>query len=134
MPKLTDDQAAQAGEGGDFEVLDPGPYVAVLNEVNVKEGQAGPYWEWVFVIHSDADGQELDPKPRLWENTSTSEKAIWRIGKMMDGFGVPHDTDTNKLLGRYVGVNVGQEIAQAGSRAGQLVNTFLSAFPIEDDS
>ncbi len=134
MPKLNDQQATKAAEGGeDFEAVDPGVYMCVLKEVNEKEGPAGPYWEWIFVIHSDADGNELATKPQLWENTSLSEKAVWRVGKMMEAFGVDLTADTDDLIGDWVGINVGQEISQQGARKGELRNTFVSAFQLSED-
>ncbi len=134
MPKLTDEQAQKADEGGEeFEPVPPGAYVAVLNQVTEKPGNAAPYWEWEFVLTHDADGNELEVKPKLWENTSTSERAVWRIAQMMAAFGRDSDADTDELVGEYVGVNVGQEIAQQGVRAGQLRNIFLSAFPVESE-
>lgn len=135
MPKLNKKQAKQAAEAEDLQMLvDPGPYACVLNKVETKTGQAGEYWEWEFSIQEDADGNKIDGGPRIWENTSLSEKAIFRVKQMFEAFEVPMDTDTDDLCGTWIGINVGQEVAKQGSRQGQLRNIFLSAFPISDDS
>lgn len=132
MPQLNTEQAEKAGEGQEFELLEPGTYLATLNAVNGKEGPKGDYWEWEFLLVGTEDGEELDPKPKLWENTSLSEKSIWRVGQMLDAFEVPHDTNTDDLLGLHVMINVGQEVIDRGSRQGQLRNNFLSAFPVPE--
>lgn len=134
MPKLNKKQAKQVAdaEGGEL-LVDAGVYAAILNKVEEKTGQAGPYWEWEFQLVEDSDGNELEAKPKVWENTSLSEKAAWRLRDMFEAFEVGTDTDTDDLLGQWVALTVGQEIAKQGSRQGQLRNIFLSAAPITDD-
>lgn len=134
MPKLNKKQAkaVEEAEGGEL-LVDPGVYAAVLNKVEEKKGQAGPYWEWEFQLLEDADGNELESKPKVWENTSLSEKAQWRLRDMFEAFEVSPDTDTDEILGQWVALTVGQEVAQQGSRQGQLRNIFLSAAPISGD-
>ena len=133
MPKLNSKQAKQVEEAdSSFELLEAGVYLASLNAVTEKKGAAGPYWEWEFVICETDEGEELERKPKIWENTSLSEKAIWRLASMFEAFEVPTDTDTEDLLGMYVMVNVGQEVVEGGARAGQLRNCFISAFPVPD--
>lgn len=133
MPKLNKKQAKQVedAEGGEL-LVDAGVYAAVLNKVEEKKGQAGPYWEWEFQLMEDADGNDLEVKPKVWENTSLSEKAAWRLRDMFEAFEVPTDTDTDEILGQWVQLTVGQEVAQQGSRQGQLRNIFLSAAPLSD--
>ena len=133
MPKLNQKQAKQAAEADDYEAVPPGTYLAVLAAVSEKKGQAGPYWEWQFQLQETDEGEELERKVKIWENTSLSEQAIFRVAQMFAAFEVDTDTDTEDLLGLYVMVNVGQEVAEQGARAGQLRNTFLSAFPVPGD-
>lgn len=133
MPKLNEKQKTQAEEGAsDIPLLDPGVYGASLQKVEEKEGPKGPYWEWEFLVETDSEGNELEQTARIWENTSLSEKAIWRVQKMFDAFGVDSDTDTEDILGYYVALRVGQEVAAEGQRAGELQNCFLSASPIPE--
>lgn len=133
MPKLNKKNAKAAEEAESITMLvDAGPYACVLNKVDAKQGTAGEYWEWEFAIMEDAEGEPVEGKPKLWENTSLSEKAIFRVKQMFEAFEVPVDTDTDELVGQWVGINVGQEVAKQGSRAGQLRNIFLSAFPLGD--
>lgn len=134
MPRLNDTQAQQAVEGGgEFPLLDPGTYLASLNAVTEKQGKQAPYWEWEFLITEDAEGNPIDPPGKVWENTSLAEKAVWRVAKMLEAFEMTPDTDTDEVLGQYCYVNVGQEIAAQGSRAGKPRNIFLSAFPVSTE-
>lgn len=135
MPKLDKRTAKQAQEAESITLLvDAGTYAAVLNKVESKTGAAGEYWEWEFALMEDENGDEVEGKPKIWENTSLSEKAIFRVKQMFEAFEVPVDTDTDELVGQWVGLNVGQEVARQGSRQGQLRNIFLSAFPLTDES
>lgn len=134
MPKLTKKQAkAVDNSDSEFPLLDAGLYWLVLNKVVEKKGQQAPYWEWEFSIVTNEDGEDLQSAGRIWENTSLSEKAQWRLKSMFDAFGVPTDTDTEDLIGHGIWANIGQEIQQEGARKGQMVNTFLSAIPAAED-
>ena len=134
MPKLTKTQtkAVEEAEDREFVLLPAGEYMGALNDVTVKTGEKGPYWQWEFLLVEDADGEEIDqPYPKLWENTSLSEGAAFRLKAMFEAFGVSADTDTDDLLNQYVVIQVGQEVQARGSNAGKLRNVFLSASPVE---
>lgn len=135
MPKLTKDQAktVEESEGGDFPLLDDGLYGATLTTVTAKEGQRGTYWEWQFNVYCDEDQDDLEQSITLWENTSLSEKAAWRLKDMFAGFGVDIDTATEDLEGEFCWLNVGHEISAQGKSAGKPRNIFLSIVPAEED-
>lgn len=118
MPKLTKTVAANAAAAAetwnDRKLLEPGIYLAKLTKVEPKEGAAGAYWAWQY--------EEVDSGNFLFDNTSLSEKAIGRLGKVFEAFGVSSDTDTDLILGRVVAVKVVQRTQQAGERKGELRN------------
>ena len=136
MPKLSNKQAKAVEEAEERELvlLDDGTYMGALQSVKEEKGDKGPYWVWEFLLVEDADGEELENQSRVWENTSLSEKALFRLKAMFAAFEVDPDTDTDEILGQYVWVDVGHEVQKAGSRAGQLRNVFLAAHPIEEES
>lgn len=130
MPKLNKTQAKKAREAEGLGALDEGTYLGMLNKVVEKQGQNAPYWEWEFSIVGNAEGEEMKGG-RLWENTSLSDNALWRLKAMFEAFGVDMDTDTNELLGQYLWLNIGSEIQAEGKGAGQTRNILLSAFAVE---
>lgn len=127
MPKLTGQQAANvsdAEEQDDFLVHDPGVYALQLNDVRVGNGKQGTYWTWEFLITHNEDGQEFAKKTMVWEITSLSEKAAWRMKRMFEAFGVAPDTDTDELLGQSIWATLEVKIAEGGRRQGKPVNVF----------
>lgn len=121
MPQLTKkaaqtaSTAAETWQDTQFELLDPGWYLFRLVSVTEKQGKAGPYWEWKFA--------EVHSENFVWDNTSLSEKAIGRLGKLFEeGFGVDPETDTDDLIGQLVNVEIVQKPRQAGERAGEMRN------------
>lgn len=135
MPKLNKAQAklVDEAEAMDFPLLDVGDYMASLNSVESRQGQAGEYWVWEFAVSGDEEGNDLANPIKLWENTSLSEKAAFRLKAMFEAFQVPPDTDTDEILGEWVIVSVGQEVQKQGANAGKLRNVFLSARPIDGE-
>ncbi len=133
MPKLTSDEAEEVinTEEKEFEALPAGIYWMSLEQVTEKEGKAAPYWEWVFAFLENDSGEEVSGK--LYENTSLSPKARFRLKAMFDGFGVDPNTDTDELLGTCVWVRVGTEVARQGARQGKLRNVFLEVIPGDED-
>ncbi len=133
MPKMnkTNAKAASdaADEGGSFEPMLDGRYICKLVECEAKEGKTAPYWSWQYEVNEE--GEFLGRK--LWDNTSLSEKALWRVGQVFAAFEVPADTDTDELIGREVAIIVGHETAQAGKRQGQLVNVVVRLEPLTDE-
>lgn len=98
--------------------MEPGLYLAKMVGCESKDGAAGAYWAWKY--------EELGSGNFLFDNTSLSEKAIGRLGKVMEAFGVTPDTDTDLLLGRVVAVKVVQRTQQQGERKGEMRNEIES--------
>src|SRR5688500_12286575 len=97
MPKLTKTHAKKAegaagdwNDSGDREPLEPGWYLGRLLDVTQKDGKTAPYWAWKY--------ETVEGERWLWDNTSLSEKAIGRLGKVFEAFGVPADTDTDEIV------------------------------------
>lgn len=133
MPKLNKANAKNAADEaenwGSRAILEPGVYMARLDEVEVKDGREAPYWSWEFqVIDPDA------PRVKLWHNTSLSDKAIGNLGKTFEGFGVDTTTDTDDMLGMEVWLQVGKRTIQSGAREGEIANDVQEVLrPVEYD-
>lgn len=113
--------ADKADEWQDFVVLDPGIYLCRLAKVATDgNGPAGPYWTWEY----ETVGAGEEPQGRkFWDNTSLSDKAIGRIGKIfIEAFGVPADTDTDDVVGHLVALEIGVGTINKGERMGEKRN------------
>ena len=132
MPKLNKTLAKKARDSEGLGALEAGTYLGALNKVDEKDGKESPYWEWEFSIVGDSEGNEMKGG-RLWENTSLSDRALFRVKSMFEAFGVEMDTDTNELIGQYVWLNIGTEIQAEGVGKGKERNILLSALQVEDE-
>ena len=123
LPKKTQDSVEKAEEWGESSyLLDEGRYAAQLQGVESREGAKGEYWSWVYTNLHDQEGT---PHPgRQWDNTSLSQPG--RLKQVFNAFGYSTDSDTDEMIGEWVTLVVRQEVAQAGKRAGQLVNRVSS--------
>jgi hypothetical protein len=102
-----------------FEPIPEGAYHVRLLEVDAsREGPAGPYWSWTFEIVEPGDYVGR----RLWNNTSLSPQAAFKMKETFDAFGVPYDTDTDDMCGSVVKAMVSVRTIQAGARKGELSN------------
>jgi hypothetical protein len=120
--RLSNEQQQHATEERDFPLLEEGTYIAVLNKVVEKPGKQAPYWEWEFQIVGTPDGEEIRPAPRVWERTSLSPLAVWRVRKLLLALGGDLATDTEDLVGTLALVAVEKELIEEGARAGQMKN------------
>jgi len=118
LNKVMASAVEEASGGSGFEPLEEGVYVVRLREVDVKEGQKGPYWVWTFEI---PEGESYAGR-RFWMNTSLSEAALWKLKEVFNAFGTTPDTDTDELLGKRVKAVVVQRTIQMGARAGEVTN------------
>lgn len=133
MPKLAKALAKnakeKAGDWQSFEALEPGLYLVRLRKVDdTGEGKAGPYWTW------ETETVEVGDQPtgrRFWDITSLSEKAIGRMGKVFESFGVPTDTNTDDLIGNLVCQSIGVEIQRQGERTGEKRNVVREWLPAD---
>lgn len=133
MPKLDADTAGAVDEAsGGFEPLEAGIYYLRLRDVDgSREGPSGPYWSWEFdVIQSETDSIAAG---RLWNNTSLSEAARFKLKETFDAFGVPTDTDTDELVGQCVKAVVSIRTIQQGARKGEQANQIDRLVKVPDD-
>lgn len=116
MPKLNDTTASAVAkeEVRDFKALEPGPYEATLQAVEVKMAQNGkfPYWAWTFKL-TDYPGKQ-------WVNTSLSPDALWKLKETFTAFGVSPDTDTDELVGKSVILMLSQTVDPKGNLRNQV--------------
>lgn len=133
MARLGKDKAQQAREQADevpdFGVCEPGVYLCKLRDVNTeRSGPAGPYWTWEFEtvgIHDEPASK------RFWDNTSLSEKAIGRLGKVFAAFGASTEADTDDLIGKPVAVEIKIGTITKGDRAGERRNEVVAVYPAD---
>lgn len=125
MPKLIATLATKADKEkdkwGDRTPLDNGFYLFKLLKVEAKDGTAAAQWIWTW--------EELHTTKRVFDSTSLSEKAIGRLGKVFEAFGVPADTDTDLLVGKVLALRISQRTIQEGEKKGQIVNNVDSWHP-----
>jgi hypothetical protein len=124
------EQTANASSG--FAPVPAGTYHLRLREVDPEnEGPAGPYWKWEFEILDDIDYEwevdgEMAPQntkgSRLWNNTSLSKQAAFKMKETYDAFGAELDADTDDMCGAIVRAEVSQQTIQGGARKGQIGN------------
>lgn len=129
MDKKHQKQTGDASSG--FEPIEAGSYHLRLNQVDADRppGAAGPYWSWEFdvVEPGDAHGR------KLWNNTSLSPQAAFKMKETFDAFRVPYDTDTDDLCGQIVKGIVSVTTIQSGARKGELSNQIDRLVPKDDD-
>ena len=133
MARLSKEKAQLADEqkddAPDFGVAAPGVYLCKLRDVNTeRSGPAGPYWTWEYETVGIAD--EPSSK-RFWDNTSLSEKAIGRLGKVFEAFGATTDADTDDLIGKPVAVEIKIGTIKGGERSGEQRNEVVQAYPAD---
>jgi hypothetical protein len=121
MPKLGKAKAASvAAASGSFEVREDGVYHVRLVDVDgSREGPSGPYWSWEFDV---VEAPYVNRK--LWNNTSLSEAAAFKLKEAFEAFGVDADadTDTDDLIGEIVRATVSSRVIQQGARKGEIAN------------
>lgn len=128
MARLNKANAKAASEKADewngSGIVQPGIYLCKLVEVDsTRSGPSGPYWTWTY--ETVGVGDEPVGK-RFWDNTSLSEKAIGRLGKVFAAFGVGTDTDTDDLIGGLIAIEVKIGTISAGQNAGQQRNEVVA--------
>lgn len=133
MPKLNDETASKVENAEDgFKPVPEGVYtLKLVEDVDVKEGQKGPYWKWTFEI---PEGMEHAGR-KFFTNTSLSDAAYFKLKETFAAFGVPTNTDTEDLVGQQVKALIITKTIQGGSRVGELGNEISKLLPLdtEDD-
>jgi hypothetical protein len=130
MAKLNKQMQKQVDDAkSSFEPLPDGVYHALLRDVDTtREGPKGPYWSWEFeVIDDEFKGR------RLWNNTSLSKEAAFKMNETFTAFGTSADTDTDDLIGQVVKLQVSQRTIQEGTRKGEIANQIDRVKPADDD-
>lgn len=127
MPKLPPNVAKKVDdtESGSFEALPPDKYRARLMNVEQREGNKAPYWSWEYeVIEPEAfEGR------KVWNNTSLSEKAFFKLKEAFEAHGATPDTDTDELCGSVVVLAVSQRVIEQGARKGETGNQVDRVLP-----
>lgn len=123
MPQLSKEAAKATGEAesASFEAFPEGIYYGTLQDVEVREGSKGPYWSWRYGDIMSVEDEKSYPGS-IWNNTSESEAARWKMKESFDAFGVDPDTDTDELIGKQVWLVVSQRVIEQGARMGELGN------------
>lgn len=137
MPKLSKvvakkvDSAEEWGQGR--QLLEEGRYAARLRKVEVREGESGRAgsWSWWLTKIHDEDGKGYGGTQFL--NTSLSEKAFGRLKQVFNAFGYTSDSDTDEMLGEWVGIYVTQERQAQGKNAGKMRNEIQYVFEFVAD-
>ncbi len=130
MAKLNKEKQKQtAASASGFEPIPNGAYHVKLAEVRTDgEGPSGPYWTWEFdIVEEGHQGR------KLWNNTSLSSKAAFKMKETYDAFGVGYDTDTDDLIGQCVKAIVSTRTIEAGARKGELANQIERLTPPDED-
>lgn len=130
LPKKVAERVAEA-EASSFEAFPEGVYIGTLKDVEVREGQKGPYWSWKFGDITDTKGKTYPG--HLWVNTSLSENADWKMKEMYDAFGYSTDSDTDEMIGEKIKLAVSQRVIERGSRQGEIGNNVDRCMPLEGD-
>ena len=99
-------------EGTGFSSIDSGRYRATVFEISREVGKNSgkPYLKWCFQI---CDGEPFAGR-RLWDNTSLSDNAKWRLVQVLKACGIDipkgHlQLNPNDLLGKELIIMVGLE-------------------------
>ena len=132
MAKLAKKQQEIVGkaESSGFDPMPDGAYHLKLRDVDTtREGAKGPYWSWEFEVVANEEHNDR----RLWNNTSLSEAAAFKMKETFDAFGVGVDTDTDELIGKVVKAIVSQRTIQDGARKGEVANQIDRLKPADPD-
>lgn len=135
MPKL-DRKTAQKVEtseewGTGRSLLPEGRYAVRLMKVEERPGNVAPQWSWWLTQPHDETGKKYSGT--LFLNTSLSEKALGRLKQVFHAFGYSFDSDTDEMIGEWVGVYVTQEVQTQGANAGKTRNEIQYLFEFEPD-
>jgi len=117
MPKIK----INISDLSDFEPLPEGIYTVMIEsyEERVSQNSGNPYISWTYVV---IEPEEYSGR-KLWDNTSLSPEARWRLGNLWKACGFESDgsevdIDTDEMVGCTLKVLV----TQAPSRKDPLRN------------
>ena len=99
-------------EQNSYSPIDSGRYRAHVTGISREVGRSSgkPYLHWEFTL---SEGQAFERR-KIWDNTSLSDKAKWRIVALLKALGidVPKgrlQLNPNDVLGRELILQIGQE-------------------------
>lgn len=155
--KLVNAAEARHDEGGDFEPLAPGRYLARLAEVTVRD-QPNKYgmimWNVEFQellaleTETPAPGRQwlnitlpANPKdgvPSAYANgpdkwNKYQNMVLGQLKAFFESFGYTVDSDTDELLGEHAVIELKVVTAQAGKNEGKLINQVSGIHPVPED-
>jgi hypothetical protein len=126
MNKKTQQQTAKASNN--FEPFEGVMHVRLRGVDATRTGPSGPYWSWEFeVVEGEHEGR------RLWNNTSLSEAAAFKMKETYDAFGAEYDADTDDLCGQVCRADVEIVTQQQGRNKGQLTSQIRRLSPKDPD-
>jgi len=129
MAKVTVNFSDDSGPK-EFDLLAVGDYPACVYEIELKDGKVAQYLNWTFKLTPDAGDSA---GRQLWNNTSLSAKAAWRLKSDLDALGVEYSVDkksgaaefdTDDVIGLNCVLRVGQETYN-----GQMKNRVVKVLP-----
>lgn len=131
MAKMSKDRQEKTAEASsDFDPVEDGIYhLRLLNVDDSRSGGAGPYWSWEFEVVEPGEFQGR----KLWNNTSLSDSAAFKMKETYDAFGAEYDVDTDDLCGQIVKGAVSTRTIEKGQRAGQIGNNIDRLMPPDED-
>lgn len=132
LPKTVKKRVKKASAEG-REPLPTGIYPVKIAEIQTDgEGDAGPYWTWVFEVLGEGDGREHKGR-RLFYRTSFAEGVEFRIKQILEALDEDEDADTDDLEGEKVRVAVRETTIASGSRKGEPSNDIDRVMPYDED-
>jgi len=130
MPKLSKKTAKEvASNESNFEPL-VGTFHFRLRECDARESKSSdyPYWAWEYECVEDEYFNR-----RVWNNTSLSPAAQFKLKETFDAFGVDTDTDTDELIGQIVRITCSAGTINAGEKKGQPTTVIQKVSPADPD-
>lgn len=120
-------------EAESFEPLDEGFYPVVVSQVEIREGEKGPYLNWELdVTHDDFKGR------RLWMVTSLAPKALFRLKEVFEALDVyqekveiDYDEDTGIVTSPELAGLACQAVVSQEAYQGRLQNRVNQILPVD---
>lgn len=144
MPKLNAEMSKSVAEAetstGEYSLIEPGRYFAVLSNVETRDGKYGPQWSAEFHEIVSADGKRQPG--RQWYNLNVpvdghmpsnylNGEDKWmkfqevnrsRLKQFFEAFGYTTDSDTDEMIGNSAVIEIEIRTIQNGPRTGERVN------------
>lgn len=134
MPKLAKKiaqkaNAAELKDGDLSQPLPPGRYIGKLEEVEVKEGEKGEYWQWTFKL-TEPKGENR----KAWVYTTLADGAEWKLKEVFTALGYSADSDTDEMIGESCLLSLTTRTISTGDRKGEKSNQVAKCLPLDDET